>query len=218
MMDFTRMHAVGLGVLLVVGGVAAQQALHASDEALPPGVALTDVRETDLDAPTARDHTGETRALATKVEALTAEVEALRALMAQQRADQRADAAGDDVLPSEAEHHEMWEEYVSYAEAGFNDEPTDTRWAAETGSLIQQQIASWPALRGATQSLECRSKSCRVELRDDGSQNFARELPRLVHRLGPQVSSVVVDLVKDEQGRLMQVLYMSRAESTQRAL
>ena len=209
------MHAVGLGVLVLIGGVAVQRALHDADEGLPSGVSLMDAREADLAEPTSRADTPDGRALANRVEALTAEVEALRALIAQQRAAaERGQAPSDDVLPSEAEHEEMWEEYVSYAEAGFNDEPTDARWAAATGTLIQQQIASWPTLRGATHSLECRSKSCRVELRDDGSQNFARELPRLVHRLGPHLSSVVVDLVQDEQGRRMQVLYMTRAEKT----
>ena len=214
-MEFTRTHVAGLGLLAVLG-IATHGLSRSAHDAPVAGAQLA--IEQDARVPsTERSEQRTARALEDKVDALTAEVEALRALVAQQRGSERAAQPSDEVLPTEAEQNEMWEEYVSYAEAGFNDEPTDARWAADTGAMIQRQLASQPALRSATKAIECRSRTCRMELRDDGSPAFGQQLPELVHELGPQISSVVIDVVKDAQGKRTQVLYMTRAEPEKHA-
>lgn len=212
-MKFTRTHAAILFVLAIVVGMLTLRFSGPSQGALAERRAPT-----TSDDQTARPRDRDQRALANEVESLRAEVEALRVLIGQQRAAGNARAAPEeDALPNEAEQQEIWDEYVSLAEAGFNEEPTDARWASELSATIQREIADQPALRGTTKALECRSRSCKVELRDDGSAAFSSQLPQLVDELGAQISSAIFDVVEDAQGGRTQVMYLSRSEPNQAA-
>ena len=211
-MEFTRTHAAALFAMAMGGAILTHQ-FSRSSSSVPASDATKNAAEETHVRTTSRLEAGDARTLATEIESLRTDVEALRAQVAQLRAEGRAGSAHEEeVMPSEEEQRAMWEDYVSSAEAGFNEEQTDARWATEFTATIQRQIANQPALRGTAKTVECHSKSCKVELRDDGSAAFATELPQLVDELGAQVSKVIFDLEHDAQGRRTQVLYLSRAE------
>lgn len=211
-MKFTRMHAAALFAMAIGGAILTHQ-LSGSSSSAPAAGNAQDASTVALLR--VSDWRGEvdTRKLATEVESLRAEVEGLRGLVAELRNDART--PDEDVLPNEEEQQEIWDEYVSEAEAGFNDERTDERWATELSATIYREIANQPTLRGKAKTVECRSKSCKIELSDDGSAGFASEVPQLVDELGAKVSSVIFDVEHDAAGRRTQVLYLSRAEPTE---
>jgi hypothetical protein len=107
----------------------------------------------------------------------------------------------------QAEH----DEYMAGIERAFDQEPRDEQWAAGTTQRLRKTLESEPVLLAAVRGIECRSSSCRMEIRDDGSATFAEELPILVHEIGavlPEARFTQSDL---GNGAQLRVLYLSKS-------
>jgi len=102
-------------------------------------------------------------------------------------------------------------EYVAGVVASFRSEATDPRWSSATSSVIQAAIADDHDLRPLVHGVECRSRTCRVEIADDASGKPSKSLLMLVHQVSRDLPSVVFDRVENGGGAAM-VLYMSRLD------
>lgn len=108
---------------------------------------------------------------------------------------------------AEVEH----DEYMVSVERAFEREPRDERWAASTSQLLRQSIEAEPVMLAALGNIECHSSSCRVEVRDDGSQTFATEFPLLVHQMGAVLPEVRFSQSDLGSGTQLHILYMSKS-------
>jgi hypothetical protein len=94
--------------------------------------------------------------------------------------------------------------------AAFRGEVADAGWSTTASSAIQAAIAGDEALTPLARGVECRSRTCRVELVDDGSGRLVQALPMFIHHLGRDLPRVTVDRVEGTGGPAAMVLYMSR--------
>lgn len=156
-----------------------------------------------------------------QVALLRAEVAALRAQVEASQAPARAAppsetpaerTAGDPVareVATVAHLRHMQEVAVAYAA-----EPTDAGWAASTRGLVQAALAADEGTRALVREVDCRSRSCRVELSDDGSGALSKSLPLIVQRLGTALPSAEAEQSETTGGGARVVLYLSRADAS----
>ncbi|MET0344110.1 MAG: hypothetical protein ABW252_24055 [Polyangiales bacterium] len=160
-----------------------------------------------LDAPGPEDdeYRGRLSALVDEVAALREEVAALRGAV-----NRGAEPVAAEAEPTAEQAQAMWEEHMTLVEAGFNEEPTDARWANESASLIQRALSGRPALQAASRSTECRSQTCRMELETDAQGKLSDDISSFTRALGDQLPTVRYDYIDLPGGRQAQVLYLSR--------
>jgi hypothetical protein len=107
----------------------------------------------------------------------------------------------------QAEH----DEYMAVIERAFEQEPRNESWAIKTTQRLRKTLETEPIILAAVRGIECRSSSCRMEIRDDGSATFGEEFPIMVHEMGavlPEVRFTHSDL---GSGTQLHVLYMSKS-------
>lgn len=63
-------------------------------------------------------------------------------------------------------------ESVAGADAAFGSEPIDPRWSSATSSAIESALVARNGLRPLAHSVECRSRTCRITLGEDGAGNL----------------------------------------------
>lgn len=95
-------------------------------------------------------------------------------------------------------------------ESAFRAEPTDSRWARSMQSQLQQALTAEtetpaPALR----SIECRSRTCRVELLAAPGSDLAGYLPAFASRIGGQLDSMSSAQIDLGNGSAATVIYLS---------
>ena len=111
-----------------------------------------------------------------------------------------------------AEQERKYREYMASVDAAFRNEATDPRWSSATSSVVQTALTADSDLRPLARGVECRSRTCRVEIADDGSGKLGKLLPMLAQKVGRELPSVTADRVQEAGGAVTMVLYMSRRE------
>jgi len=101
-------------------------------------------------------------------------------------------------------------EYVTAVDVAFRNEATDPRWSSATSSTVRSVIAASDDLRPLAREVECRSRTCRVEITDDGSGKLGKLLPVFAQQVGHELPSVSADRVEDASGAATMVLYLAR--------
>jgi hypothetical protein len=97
------------------------------------------------------------------------------------------------VVAGQAELSQLRDEYNNKLAMDFNSEPIDTIWAKGHEASLSEVIASFdkPALIKST--VECRSKTCRIEVNSDSGENMQGMVYSLADkgsRILPQVQVV----------------------------
>jgi hypothetical protein len=103
------------------------------------------------------------------------------------------------------------DEYMAGVERAFEQEPRNEQWSKGTLQGLRKALEAEPTMIAAVRGMECRSSSCRVEIRDDGSATFAEEFPLMVHEMGavlPQARFTQSDL---GSGAQLHILYLSKS-------
>ncbi len=90
--------------------------------------------------------------------------------------------------------------------ANFQAETRNVAWSSEKTSTLRETVAGLGALGGALRALDCRSKTCRVQLSDDDATSS--ELHRFVRACGRVFPKIVADHVAEPQGKASYVLYL----------
>jgi hypothetical protein len=109
-----------------------------------------------------------------------------------------------------AESERARHEAIAGVDAAFRGEAMDPRWSATASSTIQTAFASDDKLRPLARGVECRSRTCRVEIADDGSAELNKGLPEIAMRVGRELPNAVYDRVQGADGTPRQIIYFSR--------
>jgi hypothetical protein len=100
-----------------------------------------------------------------------------------------------------------WREQL---ERTFWDEPLDPAWADETVEAIHQALASEDVASPTVLALECRARTCRLELADDATSDLLKVLPAFLHQLAQPLPSATAYRAADGQGASSLRLYLAR--------
>lgn len=213
-MILTGIATVGIGSYVALG-VAVRPPANTASTALS---VAGDQAERGGDRPASSAE--ETAALRAGMAELHAEVAALRERMAESRASANAEAPAVSPEPARrdpeaiAQQARAWHEHMMDVDSDFEGEATDPRWASSTASTLESALNASDAMRGRVRGVECRSRTCRVEIAaDEGSGAVLKELPILVQQLGETLPSMQADQVDDGSGHPTMVLYLARNDS-----
>jgi hypothetical protein len=120
------------------------------------------------------------------------------------RSDHPADAL------SQAEQEQRLQDHITEVATGFEGETRDQRWANDAGIALESALASQELKALSVQSIDCRTKTCRVEVEDDGSAAASGALPQLALQMAGTLPNIVSQRIERQNGRATVVLYMSR--------
>ncbi|HEY0481441.1 MAG TPA: hypothetical protein VGD37_28190 [Kofleriaceae bacterium] len=114
-----------------------------------------------------------------------------------------------------AEGQRKYRAYIAGVEAAFRKEATDPRWSSATSGVVQAALASDDELRPLARGVECRARTCRVEIAEDTSGRLGKLLPVFAQQVAQELPVAVVDRVQDPGGGTKMILYMSRRDDAQ---
>lgn len=96
---------------------------------------------------------------------------------------------------------------IATTEASFQAEVRDDAWSSEKASTLRDAAGTMGALGGTLRAVECRSKTCRVEMRDDPATSA--EFHRFVRACTRTFPKIIADHVDEPQGKASYVLYLT---------
>jgi hypothetical protein len=99
---------------------------------------------------------------------------------------------------------------LAATEAAFRGEAMDPAWSAKMTEDVRAGLARGAIDHDAARSVECRSRSCRVELAARASGAAPQEIAPLLARLVPALPHAQAGEVDNADGRPTTVLYLSR--------
>jgi hypothetical protein len=114
-----------------------------------------------------------------------------------------------DETQRRAESDRRWQEHMAAVSAAFREEPIDRAWSETTGTALKSAIEGDPLLREAAGPMECRTHTCRVELRHDGSGKVDKQLPLFAASVQSTLSNIQAEHVAGADGAARIVLYLS---------
>jgi hypothetical protein len=101
---------------------------------------------------------------------------------------------------------------MAIVEKTFQQEPTQSSWADEAVDTVEAVLANDFFLQTVLQSLECRARTCRLELTDDEAGEVTKSLPLVLHQLAEKLPRVLANQVQYNDGSKGIILYLSSAE------
>lgn len=158
----------------------------------------------------------ETWALRAELAQLRGDVFALREARAESAARAPTDrgvATADPEArprPSVAEIKAAAHERMAEVEAAFRGETIDPGWSSSTSAALRDELSANEGLRYLAPTADCRSRTCRVEILDDGSGVASESLTQLVLQFARTLPNAQADYVDDGHGRKSVVFYMTR--------
>lgn len=111
-----------------------------------------------------------------------------------------------ELRAAEAETHRN---FMTGVAQSFAAERVESAWANRASSRIDTQFIEDEALRGMSHNAQCRERTCRVEIEDDGSGRLPQSVPRLALGLVDVLPSFTAEQIDRGGGRVSLVLYMS---------
>jgi hypothetical protein len=98
--------------------------------------------------------------------------------------------------------------YIAKVEDAYEREAADPGWSGSMTSRIWDTVSQMDVMRGATRAAECRSRSCRIEVDDDGSGTLHKNLPVFAQQFADVLPVMAGKPVRDESGRGRMILYL----------
>jgi hypothetical protein len=108
-----------------------------------------------------------------------------------------------------AEGDAMHQARLASVDSAFRGEPNNPQWAASTSSSIREALAAAQIDASKLRAMECRSRTCRIELVEDESSDLSKTLPMFALQVGRALPAVTADHIDDGHGRRTAVLYLS---------
>ncbi|WP_280152060.1 hypothetical protein [Piscinibacter sp. XHJ-5] len=188
------------------GTAAAAAAGPASPRALAPSVPLSAI------ASSPQEGLGQIRE---QLHRLRSEVADLRqrmdriASMAKESDPTPADPRGYANAVAQAEQVDA--QRLAASESAFRGEPADVAWGQRAMAAVRDAFAQGnEAMVSQIGSIECRSRSCRVELGPEATEALAHELPMILGHLSSLLPHAAAGQVDQGNGRQSTLLYLSR--------
>ncbi len=92
----------------------------------------------------------------------------------------------------------------------FLAEQLDAGWAKAATAALRQALNTPEAKPLALRAVECRSKTCRVEIVPDGKAELSDVLPRVLDHAADTLTALIVDPPQQDSTDVARVLYFSR--------
>jgi len=191
----------GLGVWLVLHAISTQK----------PHAAIEHASVATSSATPAQSIVTTDGSVALRVAALNSEVSALRAELtrvSQPPATATNDSGSEARLETPEQARQNWREHMDQVAIEYDLETRDARWARDTESKLQGVLSASRALGDAVESLDCRSASCRIQLKPSQAANFEDDLLRAVHEVGSFLPETQFDAADPGQGKRFTVIYL----------
>jgi hypothetical protein len=119
-----------------------------------------------------------------------------------------ADVRSDTLARAEAARERQ--NQMEAVDAAFRQQTVDPTWSANSSSSIRNALNSEDVGGIQADNIDCRSDSCRVELRDDGSGRLSKSLPMLAQQLAGTMPNITANNISQANGDSTVVLYLSR--------
>jgi hypothetical protein len=119
-----------------------------------------------------------------------------------------ADVRSDTLARAEAARERQ--NQMEAVDAAFRQQAIDPTWSANSSSSIRNALNSEEVGGIQADNIDCRSESCRVELRDDGSGRLSKSLPMLAQQLSGTMPNITANNISQANGDSTVVLYLSR--------
>jgi hypothetical protein len=206
-------------VLGLAGSLAAYRGLHA-----PSGAG--ERRETPASSARPRaekpDPGPEVERLRSELALMQGQLVGLRDLVSEQKAPApsppSAPAAEPEAFDPAAlqqrreESARRWKEHMAEVAMGFEQEAPDRNFAATSQAAVARALQSNPAIQASAGKLDCRSRTCRIEIRDDGRDQLGKQLPLFLQAVGGTLPRAEADHVVGENGQKTMLLYLTTEE------
>jgi hypothetical protein len=106
----------------------------------------------------------------------------------------------------------QWKDHMAEVAMDFEEEAVDRTFATTAKSAVEQELQNNPLLQAAAGKVECRTHTCRLEIRDARNPDVSKQLQVFVHKLGATLPRAQGDTVQGENGQSSLVLYMTDQE------
>ncbi len=104
-----------------------------------------------------------------------------------------------------------WHGVMSEVEASFHDEARDPSWSAEVTTTVHRAFQADQSMSAQLRNLDCRSRTCRLELSDDEpSEPISDKLVPVLAQLASALPKMKSEQLVEANGKKTMVLYMSR--------
>lgn len=110
-----------------------------------------------------------------------------------------------------------WKEHMIDVAASFEHEALDRTFAATAKESVTKAIAARPAIQATVGKVDCRSRTCRVEIGDAKSAAVEKQIPLLLNSLVGTLSRAQADYRDAENGQKTIVLYLTNEEPVAQA-
>jgi hypothetical protein len=91
----------------------------------------------------------------------------------------------------------------------FAKEPSDSNWSSARKSKIRELTERSESMRYAVRNVDCRSRTCRVEMIDDLTANPGENLSLFISELSVTLPKITTDWAKAPDGTSRYILFMS---------
>jgi hypothetical protein len=108
------------------------------------------------------------------------------------------------------ESEQRAKEHIAAVAASFGREIRDQRWSTDMGEALRNTLATEELASANVQAIDCRTKTCRVELQDDGTGRMQALVPMLAVQMAESLPNLTAEQVPGPNGTMATVLYLSR--------
>lgn len=178
---------IGLSVMAALGVVLALLAWPVSRSQRGPGAGRKPVSVAPVANPVGRSYDGSAEAIRVRQE-LTEVKAQLNELQGTVASRQAAEQQPDDYAQlthqeRRAYHDQKWREHMANVAAAFEVEPRDPSWATVAKQALESALAREPVLRELAGDIDCRTSTCRLDLRRDADGKVDKQLPVMLNTL-----------------------------------
>jgi hypothetical protein len=203
-------------VVGLAGSVAAYRDFHARS------LTVERSETTAFSAQPRREKPGtgnEVQHLRSELALMQGQLAGLRELVGEQKAPEPSTPAAEhqefDPAAVQARREESarrWKEHMAEVAMAFEQETPDRSFAATSQAAVDLALQNNPAIQASAGKLDCRSRTCRIEIRDDGSGHLGKQLPLFLQAVGQTLPRAQADHVAGENGQKTMLLYLTNEQ------
>ncbi len=200
----------GASVLTIAAAVVVYRSLQAPERAVRQEVVAS-----AAEPATARSEI-ELERMRAELGLVQGQLRALREQVTERKAPEAPAPVEAQEPPDEASIQEQreesarrWKEHMADVSAAFESEPLDRRFASAAQAALATAIEKNPVVQAAVGNVDCRSRTCRVEVSDDRSGKLDKQLPLFVQSVGGTLPYMQAERVGDRRGPSKMVLYLT---------
>jgi hypothetical protein len=101
-------------------------------------------------------------------------------------------------------------ELLAAVAASFSREARDQRWSNDVTESVRVILGGDEFAGVSLQHIDCRTRTCRIELQDGDSGHLPMTLPMLAVQMAGSLPNMLVDYVDQPDGKKTAILYLSR--------